>query len=51
MKLPTAYRQLVKDCEFLGLKFEDFIVSTASKTRFYTPKMYTSILDQLNLLA
>jgi len=25
MKLPTAYRQLVKDCEFLGLKFEDFI--------------------------
>lgn len=25
MKLETAYRQLTKDCEFLGLKFEDLI--------------------------
>lgn len=25
MKLQTAYKQLVKDCEFLGLKFEDLI--------------------------
>ena len=25
MKLATAYRQLVRDSEFLGMKFEDFI--------------------------
>jgi hypothetical protein len=25
MKLATAYRQLVRDSEFLGLKFEDLL--------------------------
>lgn len=25
MKLATAYKQLVRDSEFLGMKFEDFI--------------------------
>ena len=36
MKLATAYRQLVRDCEFLGLKFEDFIEFVEAAPRAQT---------------